>query len=59
MPNCSSVGLIRFVAYLCAMIGNDVNSSNSPNRPNTWMVRILVYYSHISLRDHEHTRAII
>ena len=49
------VGLVRFVAYLCAMIENDVNSLNSPNRPDTWMVRILVYYSCISLRDREHT----
>ena len=56
MPNCPLVGLLRFVAYLCAMIGNDVNSLNSPNRPDTWMARILVYYSCISLRDRERTR---
>ena len=52
MPNWPLVGLMRFAAYLCAMIGNDVNS---PNRPDTWMVRILVYYSCISLRDRERT----
>ena len=52
MPNCPLVGLMRFVAYLCAMIGNDVNSLNSPTTYR------LVYYSCISLRDREHTRAI-
>lgn len=57
MPNCPLVGLMRFVVYLCAMIGNDVNSLNSPNHPNTGIVRILVYYSCISLRDRECTRA--
>lgn len=30
MPNCPLLGLVRFVAYLCAMIGNGVNSLNSP-----------------------------
>nr|DAU02526.1 MAG TPA: hypothetical protein [Caudoviricetes sp.] len=53
MPNCPSVGPLRFVAYLCAMIESDVNS------PTTGIVRILVYYSCISLRDRERTRAIL
>ena len=48
---------MRFVAYLCAMVESDVNSPISPNRPDTGMVRILVYYSCISLRDRGHTRA--
>nr|DAO76527.1 MAG TPA: hypothetical protein [Caudoviricetes sp.] len=43
---------MRFVAYLCAMIGNDVSS------PTTGIVQLLVYYSCISLRDRGHTRAI-
>lgn len=47
---------MRIVAYLCVMVENDVSSLDSPNRPNTWMVRILVYYSCISLRDREHIR---
>ena len=58
MPNCPLVGLMRFVAYLCAMIGNDVSSPSSPNRPDTWIVQLLVYYSRISLRDRERTRVI-
>lgn len=58
MPNCPLVGLMRFVAYLCVVIESDVNSLNSPNRPDTGIVRILVYYSCISLRDREHTRTI-
>lgn len=52
MPNCPLVGLMRYVAYLCAMIESDVSS------PTTGIVRILVYYSRISLRDRGHTRAI-
>lgn len=59
MPNCPLVGLMRFVAYLCAMIESDVSSPSSSNRPDTWMVRILAYYSCISLRDRERTRAIL
>nr|DAG54077.1 MAG TPA: hypothetical protein [Caudoviricetes sp.] len=28
--NCPLVGLMRFVAYLCAMVGSGVNGLNSP-----------------------------
>lgn len=49
---------MQFVAYLCAMIENDVSSPISPNRPDTRTVQLLVYYLRISLRDRERTRAI-
>lgn len=55
MPNCPLVGPVRFVAYLCVVVESNVNSLSSPNRSDTWMVRILVYYSCISLRDRKHT----
>lgn len=58
MPNCPLVGLLRFVAYLCAVVESDVSSPSSSNHPNTWIVRILVYYLRISIRDREHTRTI-
>lgn len=30
MPNCPLVGLVQFVAYLCATIESDVNDLDSP-----------------------------